>query len=132
MRSILHIALASAVIVAAALSASPAVAQTITVKVPFSFEVAGKTFPAGNYWLSRDDQRDYVTLAAKSSSQYHTSCLIGPGTPSPSESKVALNFDTVGQTHLLQSIQYGTMISGKLDRQALESERVSMAHSVGR
>jgi hypothetical protein len=132
MQSIRHrIALVPALILASAFAVSPAVAETTSVKVPFSFEVAGKTFPAGDYWLHRDDQSDAVTLTAKSAPRYFTSCLIGPGSPNPWQYKVALNFDTVGQTHLLQSIQYGTLISGRLDKKALESERASMMHSTG-
>jgi hypothetical protein len=34
-----------------------------------------------------------------------------------------LKFDRVGQTHLLQSIQYGTMITRELDKRELESDR---------
>jgi hypothetical protein len=127
-----HLALAPAFILAAALAVTPAIAETTTVKVPFSFDVAGETFPAGDYWLHRDDQGDYVTLEAKGSPRYFTSCLVGPGAPAPWEHHVALKFDTVGQTHLLQSIQYGTLVSGRLDKKALESERVSMASSGGR
>ena len=133
MRSIhRHLALASALIMAAASAVTPAVAETTTVKVPFSFDVSGKTFPAGDYWLHRDDQGDYVTLAAKGSPRYFTSCLVTPGSPTPWEHKIAVNFDTVGQEHFLESIQYGTLISGRLDKKALESERLSMAHSAGR
>jgi hypothetical protein len=132
MQSIHHrIASVAALIMTAALGVGPAVAETANVKVPFSFNVAGETFPAGYYWIQRDDLRDFVTLAAKGSSQHFT-CLIGPGTPSPSQYKVALNFDQVGQTHLLQSIQYGTLISRRLDKKALESERASVARSGGR
>jgi hypothetical protein len=130
MQSIHHrVASAAALFMAATLAVSPAVAETTSVKVPFSFNVAGKTFPAGDYWIHRDDQGDFVILAAKASSLYFAECLIGPGIPNPSEYKIALKFDTVGQTHLLQSIQYGTLISGKLDKKELESERVSTAHS---
>jgi hypothetical protein len=126
MQSTRHrIAIASAVIVAAAFATIPSVAETTSVKVPFSFKVVDQTFPAGEYVIRRDDGWNYVTLAPKGSSQSF-STIIGPGTPSPWEYKIALKFDLVGQTHLLQSIQYGTMITGKLDKKALESERGSL------
>ncbi|QNI31409.1 hypothetical protein H7849_20380 [Alloacidobacterium dinghuense] len=134
MQSILHrIAIAPAVIMVATLAASPAIAETTGIKVPFGFEVAGKTFPAGDYSIRRDNRDGFVTLASKESSQSFTS-IIGPGSPSPLEYKIALKFDLVGQTHLLQSIQYGTMITSKLDKKALESERElgPVAHSGGR
>ncbi|HYK36084.1 hypothetical protein [Alloacidobacterium sp.] len=117
-----RIAIAPALIMAAALAASPAVAETTTIKVPFSFEAAGKTFPAGDYSICRDDRGSFVTLASKGSSRSF-STILAAGTSNPREYKIALNFDLVGQTHHLQSIQYGTMITNKLDRKALESER---------
>jgi hypothetical protein len=42
-----------------------------------------------------------------------------------------LKFDRVGQTHLLQSIQYGTMITRELDKRELESDR-DLAEPSGR
>jgi hypothetical protein len=129
MQSTRHrIAIAPAVIMAAALATFPAVAETTSIKVPFSFKVAAETFPAGDYSIRRDDRGNFVTLAPEGSSQSF-SCLIGPGAPSPREYKIALKFDLVGQTHLLQSIQYGTMITGKLDKEAQVSERGSLEHS---
>jgi hypothetical protein len=126
-----RLVLAPAVIMVAALAANPAVAETTTVKVPFSFKVAGKTFPAGDYSIRHEDRGNFMTLAPQGSSQSFSS-IIGPGVPSPWEYKIALKFDLVGQTHLLQSIQYGTMITRKLDKGALESERSSEEHSSGR
>ncbi len=126
MRFILHrVILAPAVILALALAANVAKAET-TIKVPFSFLVGGKVFPAGLYAVERDEKgHGFVTLAAKGSPQSIT-CLLTPGTPSPTERKVALNFDLVGQTHVLQSIQYGPMITARLDKKTLENERNSL------
>ncbi len=132
MHSIHHrLALAPIMIMAALLASNPAVAETTTVKVPFSFKVAGETFPAGDYLIRHDDRGNFVTLAPRGLSQSFTS-IVGPGTPSPWEHKIALKFDLVGQTHLLQSIQYGTMITSKLDKEALERERSSEEYSSGR
>jgi hypothetical protein len=132
MRFLLHrFVLAPAVMVAAALATNVAKAET-TVKVPFSFIVAGKTFPAGLYSIARDEKdHAYVTLVAKGSGQTY-SCLLTPGAPDPTERKVALNFDLVGQTHLLQSIQYGPMITAKLDKKSLANERQYLQNSGGR
>ena len=134
MQSILHrVAIAPAVIMAVTLAANPAVAETTSIKVPFSFEVAGKTFPAGDYSIRHDIGTYFVTLASKASPQNFSS-VVGPGEPSLRDYKIALKFDLVGQTHLLQSIQCGTMITSKLDRKALgsERERGPVAHSGGR
>jgi hypothetical protein len=129
MRSILQrIVLAPVVMVALALSASVAKAEA-TIKVPFSFIVAGKTFPAGLYLISRDERNHgFVTLAAKGSPASF-SCLLAPGAPDPTERKVALNFDLVGQTHVLQSIQYGPMITSRLDKKTLANEHNSLQPS---
>lgn len=132
MQTIRHrIALASAAMMVAALAVNPAFAETTTVRVPFTFKVAGETFPAGDYWIRHDGRGNFVTLAARDSSQSF-STIVGPGTPSPYEYKIALKFDLVGETHLLQSIQFGTMITSQLDKKALESERSSLEHSGGR
>ena len=132
MRFLLHrFVLAPAVMVAAALATNVAKAET-TIKVPFSFIVAGKTFPAGIYSIARDEKdHGFVTLASKASGQTY-SCLLTPGAPDPNERKVALNFDLVGQTHLLQSIQYGPMITAKLDKKSLANERQNLQNSGGR
>jgi hypothetical protein len=117
--------------VAAVLATNVAKAET-TIKVPFSFIVAGKTFPAGLYVISRDEKdHGFVTLVAKGSGQTY-SCLLTPGAPGPTERKVALNFDLVGETHLLQSIQYGPMITAKLDKKSLANERQNLQNSGGR
>jgi hypothetical protein len=123
MQSILRrIAIVPAVIVAAGLAANPAVAETATITVPFNFKVAGETFPAGDYSIRHDERCNFVTLAPKGSSQSFSS-IVGAGTSSPWKYKIALNFDLVGQTHLLQSIQYGTLITRELDKRVLESGR---------
>jgi hypothetical protein len=44
------------------------------------------------------------------------SWVLAPGSPAPNESKIALKFDMVGNTHVLQSIQYGSLITSKLDK----------------
>jgi hypothetical protein len=116
MQSILHrAALASAVIMIAVFASSRALAETQTVKVPFSFTVAGETFPAGDYSISHADFADFVTLAPIGSSRSF-STVVGPGSPGPEERKIALNFGEVGQTHVLQSIQYGAKITRKLNK----------------
>jgi hypothetical protein len=131
MQSILRrIAIVPAVIMAAGLAANSAVAETTTIKVPFSFKVAGETFPAGDYSIHHDERCNFVTLAPKGSSRSFSS-ILGAGTSSPWKYKIALKFDRVGQTHLLQSIQYGTMITRELDKRELESDR-DLAEPSGR
>ncbi len=123
MQSILRrVAIVPAVIMAAGLAANPVLAGTATIKVPFSFRVAGETFPAGDYSIHHDERCNFVTLAPKGSSRSFSS-IIGAGASGPWKYKIALKFDLVGQTHLLQSIQYGTLITRELDKSGLESDR---------
>jgi hypothetical protein len=77
--------------------------------------VAGETFPAGDYSVSHSDFANFITLAPKGSSRSF-STVVGPGAPGPQERKITLNFGEVGETHVLQSIQYRAKITRKLDR----------------
>ena len=123
------VVLASAIIATAALAADPAMAST-TVNIPFSFAVAGKILPAGNYRLERDSTTDsFVTLQSQKSSQSFT-WIVGPGRPDPTDCKIALTFEARDRIHVLQSIQFGTMITSKLDKTKSNeraSERVSQS-----
>ena len=61
MRRILMIGLGAAMCVGA--TAGSAMAQdTLAVKVPFSFQVNGRTLPAGNYTITRDSMASSVYL----------------------------------------------------------------------
>jgi hypothetical protein len=125
MKSILRkLTLAPALMVAAAFVTSSAMAET-TIKVPFSFTVNGKVFPAGHYVVQRDDSGDFVSITGKET-PVSASWVLAPGEPAPSETKIALKFDAVGHTHVLQSIQYGSLITSKLDKN-LEHQSSQMA-----
>ena len=117
MRSILHnLILAPVVMAAAALVTTSAMAEA-TVNVPFSFTVAGKYCPAGPYLVQRDLAHNFVTLKSKNA-PLGFNWLIGPGNPGPTDTKVTLRFDDWGANHALQSVQYGSLITSKLDKGA--------------
>ncbi len=121
--------LAPAVLAAAALAAHSAIAETI-VKVPFSFTAEGKTCPAGTYVVNKDS--GFITLTHKG---YPESFMwvVGPGAPALTDSKVALTFDQLGGTHVLQSVQYGAVITSRLDKKTLrDAERESTRLTGGR
>jgi hypothetical protein len=131
MRFILHkLVLVPAIMAAAALATTSAKAET-TVKVPFSFTVGGKICPAGRYAVRHDATGSFVTFASKGSSQSFT-WVLGPGMPDPTDNSVVLKFDQSGQTHALQSIQVGSMITGKLDKQKTTTETEMGESSTGR
>jgi hypothetical protein len=117
--------LAPAVLAAAAFIATSASAET-TIKIPFSFSAGDKICPAGYYTVRHDDNSNFVTLLRKGSSDIFT-YTVGPGAPDPTDNKVALKFDKVGSARVLQSIQYGSMVTSRLDKKTLrQAERESM------
>lgn len=123
--------LAPAVLAAAALVSTSAMAESV-VKVPFNFTVGNKTLPAGSYAVRRDSHQNFVTLVRKGTSDAYT-WIIGPGEPSPSETKVVLTFDKVGDAHMLQTIQYGSLSTAQLDKKSLhEAEHESIRLTGGR
>jgi hypothetical protein len=119
--------LAPAVIAAAALATNTAMAET-TVKVPFSFTVAGKNCPAGLYSIQWESTHgNLVTLKSKEVPQSFT-WVVGPGDPTPGDTAVVLRFDELGEMHALRSVQYGSQITSRLDKKANQAEHVKTQH----
>jgi len=124
MRFILRkVILASAFGAAVALAGNCAMAAT-RVNVPFSFSVAGKTLPAGGYNLVHEANSGFVTLQSIESNDSYT-WLLTPG-PAENDQKVALRFDDSEGKHVLESVQYGSKITPRIDkRKSIEMERDS-------
>ncbi|WP_109487941.1 hypothetical protein [Occallatibacter savannae] len=124
MRSIFRkVILASAAGVAVALAGNCAMAAT-RINVPFNFSVAGKMLPAGSYHLVHESSSGFVTLSSLDSNQSYT-WLLTPG-PSEYDRKIALKFDDRNGTHVLQSVQYGSKITPRIDQQrSIDMERES-------
>jgi hypothetical protein len=122
--------LAPAVLAAVALAAASAKAE-VTLKVPFNFTADGKICPAGYYTVRHDDNSSFVTLISKGSSQIFT-WVVGPGVAPPDNRKIALKFDEVSSGHVLQSVQYGTLSTSRLDSKSLRDERESNQLTGGR
>jgi hypothetical protein len=115
--------LASAAIAALAMASIPAMAvSATTLNVPFSFTVQGKTLPAGQYWIQRDDLGLFVKLESKDSSQ-HLSWIARTG--DSDNSRVVLRFEAHGQDHVLQSVQYGRLISPRLTAKPKKGESMA-------
>jgi hypothetical protein len=127
MRSKLSTFVLASTALAAALATHPAVAETsTTLNVPFSFTVGGKTLPAGEYSVARD--RDFVRLQGRSGSQKFTWIAA----PTADESnKVVLRFDPQGQSHALQSIRYGPLVTSTLDKKSKKGEEMSPQNMPG-
>ena len=121
MRSILHkVVLASVVMATAALATNSAMAEA-RVNVPFKFTVAGKQCPAGAYSVIEDTTHNRVTLWSKTAPISFT-WLIGAGDPAPTDNKVILRFGEQGTNYTLQSVQYRSLITARLDKGSKHSE----------
>ena len=106
--------LAAIVITAGSLATHTAAAET-TLKVPFSFTVAGQSMPAGVYSVSKDRINNVVTLKSMDASKTFSAVLV-PGDPAPNDTHVALKFDQSGNGHALKSIQYGALTTSSLEQ----------------
>jgi hypothetical protein len=124
MRFILRkVILASAFGAALALAGNCAMAAT-RVNVPFNFSVAGKTLPAGGYNVVHEANSGFVTLRSIESNDSYT-WLLTPG-PAENDKKIALRFDDSDGKHVLESVQYGSKITPRIDKKkSIEMERDS-------
>jgi len=118
--------LASTVLAVTALATLPAVAATsgtsATLKVPFSFTVNGRSLPAGEYSVQRDTSGNFLRLRSKDASESFVWVVGSNATPGD---RIILKFDPQGQTHALQSVQFGSLTTVKLDQKSRKSEDVS-------
>jgi hypothetical protein len=105
--------LAPVVLAAAAVTAIPAVAATSTINVPFNFTVDGKALPAGEYTVQVDTLDNLVKFHGNNSPQ---TFIWTVRTADKASSTPVLNFDQQGGTHVLRSVQYGSLVTGQLDR----------------
>ena len=104
--------LASVVLTAAAVTAIPAMAATSTIKVPFNFTIDGKTCPAGEYSVNLNPMSKLVKLQSLTS----PNSFIWPVRDADQNTgSVVLKFDEQSQTHVLRSIQYGSVVTSQLD-----------------
>jgi hypothetical protein len=110
--------LAPVVMAAAALATNTAMAETV--KVPFKFTVAGRELPAGYYSVKREMSQGIVTLRSGATSQGFT-WILAPGDPAPTDTAVTLRFDELGQDHVLQSVQFGPLITSRLDKKTKQT-----------
>lgn len=109
--------LAPAVLVAAALTAQPALAAT-RVNIPFNFVAAGTACPAGIYTV---DEANYGNALRLQGATQSLVWIAGPGAPSPAGQRVILSFDRVGSAHLLRTVQVGNIVTSRLDKNVREA-----------
>jgi hypothetical protein len=112
--------LRSFVLTSAALCATAAfAAPKAVVNVPFNFETHGQAFPAGRYEVSLDSHANVLTLSNTSNSKQSLMWVVSPADDgNPALPTLRVQFDGVGDTHELHSIQLGTRITSVLDAPA--------------
>jgi hypothetical protein len=115
------IVLASAVLATAAFTTHTAAAETL--RVPFDFSVNGKTLPAGEYNVLRDNLANFVRLENTDASKSYTWTL-EPGDPAPGSTAVTMFFDKDGSSYSLRSIQYHALTTARIDRRHKEDSTV--------
>ena len=116
---------AASLVGALALVSLPAEAGEISAKVPFSFEVNGKTLPPGTYSLSNTD----AALLVRS----HGSGVYVMATRLDSSDRDAkLVFHKYGERYLLRQVWMGTGAGRQLPQSREERELISAARSNGR
>jgi hypothetical protein len=118
-----------ALVATAAATLTPRLAHAdASVKVPFSFTVAGRVCPAGRYIIKGDPGTTTVTLVGRDSSKIF-SWIVFPINGDANPKAVVLRFDQSGSEHVLRSIQYGSQSTTRLDVHASPTD--AMQDSVG-
>ncbi len=121
--------LAPAIVLGASLAVNSAMAETV--KIPFTFQAGDKICPAGNYSVTHDDTGNFVVLRGADSSRIFA-YVVGPTWSDRKDHKIALRFDEVKNMHVLQSIQYDSVATSRLDKRVLDSEHDSSVMTGGR
>ena len=121
--------LATAALATAALAINTANAEATKVNVPFSFKVAGKVLPAGEYSVERDHNGNFIKLQGKDPEQL---VIVVASAMAADGKLISLKFDTQNNEHVLQTIQYGHLISSRLDKGSKSHEDVSPQSLTGR
>jgi hypothetical protein len=98
--------LAGAFLLVAGAAANAAASNVVEVKVPFSFVVNGRSFPAGQYMVERDDMSPSVLLI-RGEKGNHTATFVSTmaaGGPDPAGSAPALVFTHDENQYRLSSV----------------------------
>ena len=106
----------SAIFATAAICATAAfAADRAVVNIPFNFVSHGKSFPAGRYTASLDANQNVLELSNIKNPRYSAHWTAGPADFNPSNEKLTLKFDDLGQSHALRTVQLGPRITSRLD-----------------
>jgi hypothetical protein len=120
--------LASAIAAAVAFTTIPAMAETpgsVSVNVPFSFTVHGKTLPAGTYQVRWDGTGNFVTMQNGTAVE---TFLWSPDKSAKADQRVIMLFEKQGKDNTLESIQCGAKTTLPLSQKIAKSEGNAIAN----
>lgn len=81
--------------------------------VPFSFTVKGHSFPAGQYDITMDSTKSFITLSSRTNPALVIVNTLGPA--DPIRAAALLRFDVIGGSHSLETIKMGVRSTSDLD-----------------
>ena len=126
----MRITLRSIVLTLAVLATVAFTTQTASaarLRVPFDFNVNGKTLPAGTYSVERAVGSNFVTLLS-ADNKFIGQWVLGPGDAAPTDSGVTLRFDEGDGMYALRSVQYNATVTGRLDKNMSEIRAMHIVH----
>lgn len=105
-------------------------ADQAVVNIPFNFQSQGHAFPAGTYVATLDTNRNVLALRNAGDASVGANWAAGPAEYNPSDEKLTLKFDDLGNTHTLRTVQLGPRITSRLDGPARHHDAGSIAATV--
>jgi hypothetical protein len=127
----MRITLRSLVLTLAVLAAVAFTTKTASaaanLRVPFNFNVNGKTLPAGTYSVHRDIGSSFVKLTS-ADNKFVGQWLLQSGDANPTDSGVTLRFDEGDGEYALRTIQYNATITKRLDKNVSEVRAIHIVH----
>ena len=121
----------TAVLATASLCATAAfAADRAVVNIPFNFQSQGHTFPAGDYVATLDTNHNLLALKNSADAGVAANWAVGPADYNPTDEKLTLKFDDLGNSHALRTVQLGPRITSRLDGPARHHDAGSIAATV--
>ena len=86
-----------------------------SVDIPFSFESNGKIFPASQYNVELNENRNMLVLTSKKNPSDSLTWWAIPTQPNPNDATLSIEFGKVGTIHELHVIRLGSYTTPALD-----------------
>ena len=127
MRITLRSLVLTLVVLAAAAFTTKTASAEVNLRVPFNFNVNGKTLPAGLYSVQRDLGSSFVKLTSPDS-KLVGQWILQSSDANPTDTAITLRFDEGEGSYALRSIQYKAGITKRLDKNTSEVRAIHIVH----